>query len=78
MQMHVFCLCLCLYSTFESELADAIPVVKTSISGTRIIGRLCAGTNNPFSFNSIIFIQYSWFYYFSSLYCIILLLEKDR
>ena len=28
---------------FESELADVIPVVKTSISGTRIIGRLCAG-----------------------------------
>ena len=45
MQMHVFCL----YSTFESELADAIPIVKTSIGGTRIIGRLCAGTNNPFS-----------------------------
>lgn len=31
------------YSTFESELADVIPVVKTSIGGTRIIGRLCAG-----------------------------------
>ncbi|PWA62665.1 NB-ARC domains-containing protein [Artemisia annua] len=29
------------YSTFESELADVIPVVKTSIGGTRIIGRLC-------------------------------------
>ena len=28
---------------FESELADVIPVVKTSINGTRIIGRLCAG-----------------------------------
>lgn len=28
---------------FESELADVIPVVKTSIGGTRIIGRLCAG-----------------------------------
>ncbi|KAF5958137.1 hypothetical protein HYC85_005362 [Camellia sinensis] len=31
------------YSTFEAELADAIPVVKTSIGGTRIIGRLCIG-----------------------------------
>nr|CAD1833723.1 unnamed protein product [Ananas comosus var. bracteatus] len=31
------------YSTFEAELADVIPVVKTSIGGTRIIGRLCAG-----------------------------------
>ncbi|KAJ8510118.1 hypothetical protein OPV22_000552 [Ensete ventricosum] len=31
------------YSLFEAELADVIPVVKTSIGGTRIIGRLCAG-----------------------------------
>ncbi|CAD5195839.1 unnamed protein product [Musa acuminata subsp. malaccensis] len=31
------------YSIFEAELADVIPVVKTSIGGTRIIGRLCAG-----------------------------------
>ncbi|KAJ0039098.1 hypothetical protein Pint_22685 [Pistacia integerrima] len=29
------------YSTFETELVDVIPVVKTSIAGTRIIGRLC-------------------------------------
>ncbi|CAN1238562.1 Eukaryotic translation initiation factor 6-2 [Linum grandiflorum] len=34
------------YSIFESELADVIPVVKTSIGGTRIIGRLCAGNKN--------------------------------
>lgn len=34
------------YSTFESELADVIPVVKTSIGGTRIIGRLCVGNKN--------------------------------
>ncbi|CAN6543571.1 unnamed protein product [Malus baccata var. baccata] len=34
------------YSTFEAELADVIPVVKTSIGGTRIIGRLCAGNKN--------------------------------
>ncbi|MCE3215917.1 eukaryotic translation initiation factor 6, partial [Datura stramonium] len=32
------------YSTFESELSEVIPVIKTSIGGTRIIGRLCAGT----------------------------------
>ncbi|KAF2591470.1 hypothetical protein F2Q70_00040937, partial [Brassica cretica] len=30
------------YSAFESELADVIPIVKTSLGGTRIIGRLCA------------------------------------
>ncbi|KAL6657506.1 hypothetical protein ACP70R_005286 [Stipagrostis hirtigluma subsp. patula] len=34
------------YSAFEAELADAIPVVKTSIGGTRIIGRLCVGNKN--------------------------------
>ncbi|XP_076947255.1 eukaryotic translation initiation factor 6-2-like [Bidens hawaiensis] len=34
------------YSTFEAELADVIPVVKTSIGGTRIIGRLCVGNKN--------------------------------
>ncbi|KAL6529511.1 eukaryotic translation initiation factor 6 [Orobanche gracilis] len=34
------------YSTFEAELAGVIPVVKTSIAGTRIIGRLCAGNKN--------------------------------
>lgn len=39
--MNVFLLGMC--SVFESELADVIPVVKTSIGGTRIIGRLCAG-----------------------------------
>lgn len=30
-------------SVFEAELADVIPVVKTSIAGTRIVGRMCAG-----------------------------------
>ncbi|WZZ52363.1 hypothetical protein YC2023_052470 [Brassica napus] len=34
------------YSAFESELADVIPIVKTSLGGTRIIGRLCAGNKN--------------------------------
>lgn len=31
------------YSVFESELADVVPVVHTSIAGTRIIGRLTVG-----------------------------------
>ena len=30
------------YSVFEAELADHIPVVQTSIGGTRIIGIECA------------------------------------
>jgi len=33
------------YSIFESELADHIPVIHTSIAGVRIIGRLTAGTS---------------------------------
>jgi len=31
------------YSVFEAELGDVVPVVHTSIGGTRIIGRLTAG-----------------------------------
>jgi len=31
------------YSVFESELGDVIPVIHTSIAGTRIVGRLTAG-----------------------------------
>lgn len=34
------------YSVFESELADVVPVIHTSIAGTRIIGRLTAGNKN--------------------------------
>ncbi|CAM6092435.1 unnamed protein product [Calypogeia fissa] len=34
------------YSTFEAELSDVIPVVKASISGTRVIGRMCVGNKN--------------------------------
>jgi len=41
------------YSVFESELGDVIPIVHTTIGGTRIIGRLCAGNRHgllvPFS-----------------------------
>ena len=31
------------YSVFESELAETIPIVRTSVAGTRIIGRMCVG-----------------------------------
>lgn len=31
------------YSVFESELQDVIPICRTTIAGTRIIGRLTAG-----------------------------------
>jgi len=34
------------YSAFESELGDIIPIVHTSIGGTRIIGRLTAGNRH--------------------------------
>ncbi|KAL5066419.1 hypothetical protein RYX36_028156 [Vicia faba] len=34
------------YSVFESELSGVILVVKTSVAGTRIVGRLCAGNKN--------------------------------
>ncbi|KAM0917493.1 hypothetical protein ACQ4PT_009475 [Festuca glaucescens] len=33
-------------SVFETELADVVPVVKASIGGTRILGRLCVGNKN--------------------------------
>ncbi|KAF8968057.1 hypothetical protein BDZ97DRAFT_1800653 [Flammula alnicola] len=43
------------YSAFESELGDVIPIVHTSIGGTRIIGRLTAGAwiFCPFCFLSL-------------------------
>lgn len=31
------------YSVFEAELQDVIPICRTTIGGTRIIGRLTAG-----------------------------------
>lgn len=34
------------YSVFEAELADHIPVIKTSIAGTRLVGRLTVGNRN--------------------------------
>ena len=35
-----------IYSVFESELGDVIPVVHASIAGTSIIGRLTAGNRH--------------------------------
>ena len=34
------------YSVFEAELANHIPVVQTSIAGTRILGRVAVGNKN--------------------------------
>ncbi|CAG9331743.1 unnamed protein product [Blepharisma stoltei] len=34
------------YSVFESELYNHIPVIRTSIAGTRIIGRITCGNSN--------------------------------
>lgn len=31
------------YSIFEAELQDVIPIVRTTIAGTRIVGRLTTG-----------------------------------
>jgi hypothetical protein len=32
-----------LYSVFEAELADTIPVIHASVAGCRIVGRMCVG-----------------------------------
>jgi translation initiation factor 6 len=34
------------YSVFEAQLQGVVPIVHTSIAGTRIIGRLSAGNRN--------------------------------
>ncbi|KAK9861325.1 hypothetical protein WJX84_001179 [Apatococcus fuscideae] len=34
------------YSIFEAELAEHIPVIKTSVSGTRLVGRVTVGNRN--------------------------------
>ncbi|RDD47251.1 Eukaryotic translation initiation factor 6 [Trichoplax sp. H2] len=34
------------YSVFESELAETIPVIHTSLAGCRIIGTLCVGNRH--------------------------------
>jgi len=35
-----------IFSVFESELQDVIPVVYTSIAGCRIIGRMTVGNRH--------------------------------
>mmetsp|Transcript_2832 Transcript_2832/g.9192 ORF Transcript_2832/g.9192 Transcript_2832/m.9192 type:complete len:186 (+) Transcript_2832:125-682(+) len=34
------------YSVFQNELSNDIPVVKTSIAGTRLVGRMTVGNKN--------------------------------
>merc|ERR1711939_450630 len=34
------------YSAFESEIKNTIPLLKTSIAATKIVGRLCVGNKN--------------------------------
>jgi len=34
------------FRVFEAELADHIPIIRTSIAGTRIVGRMCVGNKN--------------------------------
>jgi translation initiation factor 6 len=34
------------YSVFEAELADVVPIIHTTIAGTRIVGRLTAGNRH--------------------------------
>ena len=34
------------YAVFEAELADHIPVIKTSVAGTRLVGRMTVGNRN--------------------------------
>ncbi|KAK9914900.1 hypothetical protein WJX75_002052 [Coccomyxa subellipsoidea] len=34
------------YSVFETELSEHIPVVKTSVAGTRLVGRITVGNKN--------------------------------
>ena len=34
------------YSVFEAELAEHLPVIKTSVAGTRLVGRLTVGNRN--------------------------------
>jgi len=41
------------YSVFEADLGSKIPVIHTSIAGTRIVGRLTAGKIH-YIFNNII------------------------
>ena len=43
------------FSSFEAELSDHIPVIRTSIAGCRFVGRVTVGTyNSLFQSNDII------------------------
>lgn len=44
--MYIIKFFLLIFSVFESELSETIPVVHTSINGCRIIGRLTVGNKN--------------------------------
>lgn len=35
-----------IFSVFEAELAETVPVVHASLSGCRIVGRMCVGNKN--------------------------------
>lgn len=48
------------YSTFEAELSDVIPVIKTSIGGTRIVGRLCIGKEFFLGYLNSVWISYKF------------------
>lgn len=39
-------------SVFEAELADHIPVVKTSVAGTRLVGRVTVGRSLDSAYSS--------------------------
>ncbi|KAF8820038.1 putative eukaryotic initiation factor-6, partial [Cardiosporidium cionae] len=41
------------YSVFEAELSEHIPVIQTSVGGTRVIGRVCVGNKNGLLVSSI-------------------------
>ncbi|KAF8822329.1 putative eukaryotic initiation factor-6 [Cardiosporidium cionae] len=41
------------YSVFEAELSEHIPVIQTSIGGTRVVGRVCVGNKNGLLVSSI-------------------------
>ena len=41
--LDVDCIVPCHCSIFDAELSDAIPVVRASINGCRILGSLCVG-----------------------------------
>ena len=43
------------YSVFESELGSFIPVIQTTVGGTRIVGRTTAGNKKGLHIKAITF-----------------------